>query len=185
MMAHYLYHHSVLEYTQKGINFKEHLYVPEVDDETGESFHEREDHNHVLKRITACTRTGSIPDLDLQAFVKCLNSPDSGLTYTALTGQHKQSVPDCERMFSQGVVKFMEGHNFLHEARFVRLVHNWHKASDGRGLTEDTRHQYNMDMLNFLLEDWMPWYWYSRDYSVMDVNRYVHFLCLSAQGFHH
>ncbi|XP_070533891.1 uncharacterized protein [Ptychodera flava] len=45
---------------------------------------------------------------------------------------------------------------------------NWHKAIDGRGLTEATRSQYNIDMLDFLLEDWMPWYWYDRDYSTID-----------------
>jgi hypothetical protein len=46
-----------------------------------------------------------------------------------------------------------------------------HKSSDGRGLTEGTRREYNLAMLDFILEDWMPWYWFLRDYSVMDVNR--------------
>lgn len=171
LMAHYLYRQYIKEYAQEGVNFQDHLYVPEIDTTTGEYFHEREDHNHVLKRITACTRAGSIPNVDLRAFVECLHSPNSGLTYTALTGQHKQSVPDCEKMFSRGVVEFFEENNFPEEARFVSLVRNWHKANDGRGLTEETRRLYNLAMLDFILEDWMPWYWFNRDYSVMDVNR--------------
>ena len=172
-MAHYLYRHSVEEFTRNGVNFKEHLYVSEVDEKNGEHFDEREDHNHVLKRITACTRAGSIPDIDLRAFVACLNATGSGLTYTALTGQHKQSVPDCERMFSRGVLEFLEANNYPNEARFVKVVRNWHKASDGRGLSEETRSQYNLAMLDFILEDWMPWHWYMRNYSVIDVNRYL------------
>jgi hypothetical protein len=170
-MAHYFYLQSIEEHSQAGVNFKDHLYIPEIDPLTEESFHEREDHNHVLKRITACTRAGSIPNVDLRAFAECLNSPNSGLTYTALTGQHKQSVPDCEKMFSRGVLQFMVDNSYQEEARFVSLVRNWHKSSDGRGLTEGTRREYNLAMLDFILEDWMPWYWFLRDYSVMDVNR--------------
>ena len=177
MMAFYFYRHKVLEYTKVGVNFKEHLYVPEVDQTTGEEFHEREDHNHVLKRITACTRAGSIPDVDLRAFVACLNAPNTGLTYSALSGQHKQSVPDCERMFSRGVLAFMQKNGYKNEARFVGLVRNWHKASDGRGLSDEKRCQYNKDMLNYILEDWMPWHKEDKGYSVMDVNRYDRSYC--------
>ena len=85
-MASYLNRHSVQEFTRNGVDFREHLYVPEVDEKNGEHFDEREDHNHVLKRITACTGAGYILGIDLRAFVACLNAPGTGLTYTALTG---------------------------------------------------------------------------------------------------
>lgn len=111
-----------------------------------------------------------MPDVDVRPFVEALHDPSTGLTYTALTGQRKQSVPDCERMFSRGVLEFMERNGKTSTGRFVRLVHNWHKASDGSGLSEEMRQLYNMEMLDFLL-DWMPWYHYNRDYSTMDVNR--------------
>jgi len=175
LMATYLYRQMVDNYTKEGVNFKDHLYIPEIDPRTNEYFHEREDHNHVLKRITNCTRNGDVPDVDVRAFVEALHDPNTGLTYTALTGQHKQSVPDCERVFSRGVIEFMERNGHTSTARFVRVVHNWHKASDGRGLTEETRKQYNLEMLDYLLEDWMPWYESNRDYSTMDVNRYALF----------
>ena len=45
----------------------------------------------------------------------------------------------------------------------------------GRGLTEETR---PLAMLDFLLEDWMPWYpgnSEKRDYSTLDPNRLVIF----------
>ena len=119
-MAQYLHRHSVEEFTRNWVKFKEHLYVCEVDEKNGEPFDEREDHRHVLKRIiTSCTRAVSIPDIDLHAFVACLNAADSGLTYTALTGQHKQPVPNCEKLFSRGVLEYLERNNYRNEARFV------------------------------------------------------------------
>ena len=59
--------------------------------------------NHLLKRIAACTRSGVVPGIDLRRFTEALNDPTTGLTYTALTGQHKQSVPDCERLHTKNI----------------------------------------------------------------------------------
>lgn len=142
LMATYLFRKKVSHYESLGVNFREHLYVPEVDT-TGVDFHEREDHNHLLKRIAACTRSGGVPGINLRCFTEALNDPTTGLTYTALTGQHKQSVPDCERLLSPAMAKFMRSHGYSDEARFIEIVSNWHKASDGRGLTEQQRQQYN------------------------------------------
>lgn len=137
----------------------------------GTAFHEREDHNHVLKRIAMCVRNGSVPGIDLEHFVEALHDPTTGLTYTALNGQHKQSVPDCERLLSTSMARFMRDKNYTEEERFLTTISNWHKASDGRGLSEEQRSDYNKEMLDFLLEDWLPWYQYNRDYSTVDINR--------------
>lgn len=170
-MATYLYRKKVNDYCALGVNFKEHLYVPEVNEVNGETFHEREDHNHVLKRITSCARAGTIPSIGLQYFRDALHDENSGMTYEALTGKRKQSVPDCEKFFSIGVLKFLQNNNHKNEARVVEIILNWHKANDGRGLSEEERRKYNLALLDWILEDWMPWYWYCRDYSTMDVNR--------------
>lgn len=45
-----------------------------------------------------------------------------GLTYEALTGKQKQSVPHCEQIFSNGVLDFMEKNGHSSEARFVEVV---------------------------------------------------------------
>ena len=37
------------DFSKDGVNFRDHLYVPERDPRTNEFFHEREDHSHVLK----------------------------------------------------------------------------------------------------------------------------------------
>ena len=131
-MAMYLFKKKVCVYYSKGVNFKEHLYVPEVIERTGEPQHEREDHNHVLKRIAGSLRKGHIPNVDVQAFVKAMHDPTTGLTYTGLTGKRKQSVGDAEKLLSPPVGKWLRANGFSNEARFVEVVSNWHKASDGR-----------------------------------------------------
>ena len=58
------------------------------------------------------------------------------------------------------------------EAKILSIIHNWHKAVDGRGLSEETRAQYCKDMMTWLLRDWMPHLDQDHDYSTVDVNRY-------------
>lgn len=51
LVATFHYKQTVNDFTAQGINFQHHVYVPEVDVITGEEFHERADHGHLLKRI--------------------------------------------------------------------------------------------------------------------------------------
>ena len=92
----------------------------------GEPQHEREDHNHVLKRIAGCLRMGQFPNVDLTAFVEAMHSPDTGLTYTALTGKRKQSVPDAEKLLSSAVAKWCKENGFPEEGRVAEVIANWH-----------------------------------------------------------
>ena len=121
-------------------DFDAFLYQSEKD-ELGEYIHHREDHNH-LKRIVACLRDRLIPGVDLRDLRYALHDASTGLTYEALTGKNKQSVPDCERVISPGVISFLEVKGRSSTAKVLRLVHNWHKAVDGRGLTESERAKY-------------------------------------------
>ena len=40
---------TVRKYDEEGIPFRTFLYVPETDNLTGRQFHDREDHNHIVK----------------------------------------------------------------------------------------------------------------------------------------
>ena len=171
-MAIYLHKKKVDTYCSQGVHFREYLDVPEVSEKTGEPQHEREDHNHVLKRITGSLRKGLIPNVNFKSFVKVIHDPHTGLTYTALIGKRKQSVGDAERLLSPAVVKWLRTNGFLNEAHLVEIVSNWHKATDGRGLSEEDRRKFNLNMLDYLLEDWMSWFCYNREYSTLDPNRY-------------
>ena len=66
----------------------------------------------------------------------------------------------------------MEKNCHYAEANILSIIHDWHKAVDGRGLSEETRAQYCKNMMTWLLKDWMPYLDQDHDYSTMDVNRY-------------
>ncbi|XP_035694410.1 uncharacterized protein LOC118428452 [Branchiostoma floridae] len=173
VMATYLFRKKVDDLKLTGVDFSQNLYVPELG-ESKEPHFDREDHGHVLKRLTACVRAGTVPGIDLLRWIEAMQNPNTGLTYTALTGKRKQSVVDCERMFSAGVVSFFKDKGYTTEARFAETVLNWHKATDGRGIDQETRKQYNRAMLSFLLEDWMPYDCFFKgeiNYAMLDVNR--------------
>ena len=177
-MAIYLYRKKIEDlkhHASDPANFTDNLYQPERDT-TGELIHHREDHNHLLKRIISRLREGHIPGIDLRYMRDALHDPTTGLTYEALTGKNKQSVPDCERLISPGVISYLEGRGHTSGAQVIKVIHNWHKAVDGRGLSEEQRSSYCQDMKNWLLADWMPWFHTLPDYSTIDVNRYYNYV---------
>ncbi len=169
IMAIFLYRKKVEDlrnHVSDTANFNDYLYQPEKD-----ANGEREDHNHLLKRVISRLRDGHIPGLDLRHLRDALHDPSSGLTYEALTGKNKQSVPDCERLIGPGVITFLRRKGFENDAKIIERLHNWHKAVDGRGLSEAERSAHCKEIKNWLLADWMPWYNYMPDYSTIDVNR--------------
>lgn len=103
--------------------------------------------------------------------MEALHDPQSQLTYTALTGSRKQSVTDAECLFSPSVLAFMQKKGYTFEAKYVQTVLNWRRASDERGLTELERSQFNHEMLEFIIDDLMPWH-KEYDFSMLEVNRY-------------
>ena len=83
----------------KGIDFVNHIYVPQLDSATGAYFHDREDHAHLLKRIATSTRKGlADPDFDNTCFSDVLKDPQSGLSFSAPSGQDQQNVPDAGKL---------------------------------------------------------------------------------------
>lgn len=161
-----------------------YLYVPEVDPITNEVRHDRGDHNHVFKRIATSTRNGNCEELDYAAFDGVLRDEKSGLTHAALIGERKQSLLDAERLLSYHVVKSLRRQGYETEARYVEVIVNWHNATDGRGLNQLQRCKYNYEMLNYILEKWMPWYKDSYDFSMMDINRLVYYVSLNMGLFY-
>ena len=112
------------------------MYVSEVDPVTGTPNHEREDHNHVLKRVVACTRNGNYPDLNFEVFVEDMRSRNTGLAYTALAGKRKRSVVDAERLLSYHVTDFFREKWYENEYQYVKVIAQWHESSDRRGISQ-------------------------------------------------
>lgn len=95
------------------------------------------------------------------------------LSYHALIGTRKQSVSDVEQIFSPRVLEFFERKGYTIEAEYVRIIRNWRRACDERGLTNAQRSQYNHDLLSYILDELMPWH--SKpgpcDFSLLEVNQ--------------
>ena len=102
-----------------------------------------------------------------------MQAPGVGLTHAALVGLRKQSVPDAEKLLSYSVAKYLDDHGYAEEARYVRIIAQWHEASDGRGLSQLQRCRYNYEMLNYILDEWMPWHTTTYDFRTIDINRCV------------
>ena len=119
-------------------------------------------------------RRGSAQCVGLEKFVEALKDPETELTYPALTGVRKQSVEDVERLFGHGVLMFMEKHCYEAEASYVRVIRNWRRAIDERGLSDDQRQKFLSECLDFILEDLIPWYLpEKKDLRLLEVNRQV------------
>ena len=185
ILAIYIYRKNIADLKNlenDSADFDAFLYQPEQD-ELGEYIHQREDHNHLLKRIVACLRDGRIPGVDLRCLRDALHDANTGLTYEALTGKNKQSVPDCERIVGPGVISFLKNRgDVASTVEVLQIIHKWHKAVDGRGLSESDRARYCREMKEWILKDWMPWFEWLPEYRFIDINRYTVIQCLMISG---
>ena len=152
IVAQMEYSHQTHKWTDSNVPFTTHLYVPETHPLTLATFHEREDEGHVFKvyaigyqgiimldkvndilfssvnalvqRIVQHTRMGGPAKLQLERFRDAAYDPSTGLTYSTLTGEHKQSIGDVERLFNPHVTEYMERNAYAYEARYVKAIHN-------------------------------------------------------------
>lgn len=170
-LATFLYRKAVADWSEAGVDFSSHLYVPEIDSVTNKVHHERGDHCHILKRMATHTRELRYIHLSGDAFDAAMTSPDTGLTHAALVGLRKQSVDDAERLLSHRVGKFLGDNGFATEAEYVTTIADWHEASDGRGLSQLQRSKKNYAMLNYVLDELMPWHRQTYDFALLDINR--------------
>ncbi|XP_066278595.1 uncharacterized protein [Branchiostoma lanceolatum] len=177
VVATYRFRARIGELKEGGVDFSSHLYVPEIDPTTGNTHHEREDHNHILKRIAKHTRDGGHADINVRRFDEAYKSNETDLTFHALVGTRKQSVGDAERLLSHAVANLFRSRGYEAEADYVKTVADWHEASDGRGLSQAQRRAANQHMRDYILDQWMPWHRQDGDLSRIDVNRRVEGLC--------
>lgn len=103
----------------------------------------------------------------LERFVEAVEVLESGLTHTALVGSRKQSVEDVESTSWKKSSIAMK--------HSIKVIRNWQRAVDERGLPDATRQLFNKELLDFILDDLMPWHRTAgmRDFSLLEVNRYT------------
>ena len=98
---------------------------------------------------------------------------NKAMSVYAFLGTRKQSVADVEQIFSSRVLNFFEKKGYSIEAEYVRVIRNWRRATDERGLIDAQRSQYNQALLCYILDDLMPWHTIPglRDFSLLEVNQ--------------
>lgn len=67
----------------------------------------------------------------------------------------------------------MRKNNYEFEEKYVTVILNWRRASDERGLSTSERSKYNMELLQFIKDDLIPWN-KKYDLSTMEVNKYAY-----------
>ena len=96
----------------------------------------------------------------------------TGLTQVSLQGLRKQSVEDAEKLLSTRVATFLESKGYQSEAEYVQIIADWHRGNDERGLSQLERSRANYALLNYVLDEWMPWHRRNYDFTSIDINRY-------------
>lgn len=129
------------------------------------------------QRIATSTREGGPNGINLAQYMEALHDQEACLTYTALTGERKQSVSDAEHLFSPSLLAFMEHKGYTCEANYIRVVLNWRQTCGERGLNELQRSHFNQKMLNYISGELMLWH-QDYDYSYLEVNRYNIYTCI-------
>ena len=145
---------------RQGVPFCTHAYVPETDPITGEEFHEREDHGHLLNVYYSTLPMSLVLTtfLMFSATENChvhkrrkksqhqpralprgseisRNTTDN----VCLEGDRKQSVRDAELMFNPNFLKWLVSKGYTAESEYVEAVLGWHHANEERGLSEEER----------------------------------------------
>ena len=120
-----------------------------------------------LQRIGHSLRQDGPRQIHLERFKEALD--DSALTLLFLI-----SASEVLRMLSGCLVAWMKNMGYQNEAEYLQYVHNWRRACDERGLSK-----YNRELLNYILDDLMPWHKKDdsfRDFSMLEVNQYASFI---------
>lgn len=107
--------------------------------------------------------------------MEAVRDDKTALSYHALIGTRKQLVSDVEQIFGHKVLHFLEQKGYAFEAEYVRVIRNWRRACDERGITHEERSKYNREFIAYIVDDLMPWHRESDkpDFSLLEVNRYV------------
>ena len=66
------------------------------------------------------------------------------------------------------MVSFMRKRGYSFEAHYIDAILNWRQS------------RFNYQMLNYLLDELMPWHKDCYDFSTLEVNRYIYTYAVSA-----
>ena len=101
-------------------------------------------------------RDGGPQTFLLERFMEAVYDDAAKLSYHVLIGTCKQSVSDVEQIFSSRVLEFFERKGYTLEGEHVKMIRDWRRVCDERGLMNAQRTDYNHNLLNYILDELMP-----------------------------
>ena len=117
--------------------------------------------------------------INCEYFKDALDDEGSNLTYSALVGLRKQSVEDAERLGSldpwlpSWIPSWRGTDRHYNEAKYINVINDWRRAWDERGLSESERSCFNCALLDYILDELIPWHKDICDYSTLEITRYT------------
>lgn len=113
--------------------------------------------------------------------MEALRSPNTGPTYTQPLQGKGSNLRLIEKDSSYYLGYFFRGKGYENEYQYVNVIAQWHESSDGRGISQLKRSQDNYEMLNYILDEWMPWHKDDCDFS-KDRHQQVFFVSYFCEG---
>ena len=98
------------------------------------------DYTHILNNLRFHICNKGFDDVSTQAFIEVSNMDHDVLSRAVV--ELKLDRQNCllfQRFFSEDVQKILTRCNYVSEAKFVKLVWNWYKACDERGMAVNER----------------------------------------------
>ena len=98
------------------------------------------DYTHQLTNLRSIVCRKGIENVRRNEFVRICNEFPSILSKAIVEGEcDKQCASMAIQLFSEDVERKLTENDAVHEALFVKLVRNWYKACDERGMSADDR----------------------------------------------
>ena len=98
------------------------------------------DYTHQLTNLRSIVCRKGIENVRRSEFARICNEFPSILSKAIVEGEcDKQCASMAIKLFSEDVERKLTENNAVHEALFVKLVRNWYKACDQRGMSADDR----------------------------------------------
>lgn len=115
------------------------------------------DGHHLFVNLRAAVCRDALKGIRRAAFEEVARKDHTQLNIAMVVdGIDKQSNAFAQTMFSEEVEEALRGRGHSTEAQFCRIIREWYKAEDDAGLSSLERHQYRMNLRDYLLDGFDP-----------------------------
>ena len=128
--------------------------IPEYCEKRKRLEHKVWDSTHIMTNMGRVVCSKGTKLLKREAWLAASQDPSNKLKHTmVLDLPDKQDIGFALTTFSKEVENSMVSKNFAEEANFCKLMRQWWEAEDEPGIPALKRHEYRLNLRNYLLQD--------------------------------